>query len=592
MRDTRSRIWVGVLIGCAMLVHVPSLQWGFLWDDFLHQAVFRYGDAIPEVSPLNLYDYGVRPQPGEALGELGLYPWWTSGDFRVRFFRPVTSLSLFSDYLMYRDWAPGYHLTSIFLFAILLALSYRLYRNLGASRAASLWALAFLGLDDIHVVPVGWIANRNAVLANLFVVATLLSVDAYCRTRRRWALAAALGSFFFACGAKETALIVVALIGLYLWFVHRPLGDERLVERCRRVLGSGVLWIFVVAAAVYVVGYLVTGHGTNSALYSTPWHGWGAFVSRLATFVPLAGASLFFGVSTDLVFMNPSLASTLAWTMAPLVGLLVWLLWRQLHAQRLAGYATGWVLIALAPAAGVTTSDRLLMDATLGSSLLLGLLITCLLANPVVSRRHRLGRRALVGLLLFCGPVLGLPMTWIRGSEFHQLAATDRDIIMHADIPAQTGMPRHVFLLNPPSTILALMMLPTWTVLHEDPGVSFYSLQMARRPWGWRREGARSLVLSYGPPPLLAHRYELLFRTSVTPPEVGTVFETAAFKATVLEIDAEGIRQVRLDFPHDLGQSSYRFLLWYDKALRKTSPPPPGETVHYEAAQPIHTFAP
>jgi hypothetical protein len=592
MSRTRSWLWASVLVGCGMLLHLPSLGWGFLWDDFIHQAVFRYGDAIPEVSPLNLYDYGVRPQPGAALGKLGLYPWWTSEDFRVRFFRPVASLSLLSDYLMYRGWAPGYHLTNILLFGVLLSLSYLLYRRLGASPAAALWALAFLALDDIHVVPVGWIANRNTVLANLFIVATLLSVDWHCRTRSRWALAGAVASFLLACGAKETALITVGLVGLYVWLLDRLPGNETLIRSFRRVLGFGVMWVFVAATALYVAGYVLTGHGTNSALYSTPWHSWGAFVSRLATFVPLAGASLFFGVSTDLVFMKPSWASPLAWAMFPLLGLLAWFTWRRLRTQRLAGYAAGWMLIALAPAAGVTTSDRLLMDATLGSALLLGLLIASLRSGSDIPGPYRVGRYALVGLLLCCGPVMSLPMTWIRGNWFYDMAATDRDVIARAEIPREKHGARHVFLLNPPSTVLALTILPTWTVLHDDPGVSFYSLQMARRPWGWRRDGERTVVMSYGPPALLAHRYERLFRSTVTPPAVGTVFETAALKATVLEIDAEGIRRVRLELPHDLDDPSYHFLLWEDGRLRKTSPPPIGETAHYEAAKPVRAFAP
>jgi hypothetical protein len=60
------------------------------------------------------------------------------------------SVSILSDYMVYRDWAPGYHLTNMILFGLLLALSYLLYQRLGASRA-SLWALAFLALEDIHL---------------------------------------------------------------------------------------------------------------------------------------------------------------------------------------------------------------------------------------------------------------------------------------------------------------------------------------------------------------------------------------------------------------------------------------------------------
>jgi hypothetical protein len=592
MRPARTWVCALGLIGCGMLLHVPSLRWGFLWDDFIHQAVFRYGAAIPAISPLNLYDYGARPRPGEALADLGLYPWWTSPDFRVRFFRPVTSLSLLSDYAVYRDWAPGYHLTSILLFGVLLTLSYLLYQRLGASRAAALWALAFLALEDIHVVPVGWIANRNAVLANLFVVATLLTVDQYCRTRRRWFLAGAVACFLLACGAKETALVTVALVGLYLWLLNRPPGRETLGQSCRRLLRSGVLWLFVVTAALYVAGYVLTGHGTNSALYATPWHALGAFVSRVGSFALLAGGSLFLGVSTDLVFMKPRLAPMLAWLLLPPVGGLVWIMWKRLGQQRPAGFAAGWMLIALAPAVGVTTSDRFLMDATLGSALLLGMLVDDLRAGPERPGLREVGRRVLVAVLVFCGPVLSLPMVWIRGNIFYHMAATDRAAVERADIPRDRRSPRQVFVLNPPSSILALTMLPTWMVLHDDPGVSLHALQMARRPWGWHREGAASVVMRYGPPPLLEHRYERLFRTTTAPPAPGTVFETAALTATVLAVDPDGIRQARIAFPRELDDPDYHFLLWQDGGFHETAPPPIGEDANYGAARPIQPFVP
>jgi hypothetical protein len=588
MRQLRGWWPALVLIAGGMLLHVPSLRWGFLWDDFAHQAVFRYGAIIPRISRLNLYDYGVGSRAAVALGDLGLHPWWTSEDFRVRFFRPVTSLSLLSDYVIYRDWAPGYHVTNILLFGVLLALGYVFYRRLGVSPAAALWGLAFLALEDIHVVPVGWIANRNTVLANLFVVATLLSVDSYCRRRRPWALAGAVACFLLACGAKETALVTVALVGLYVWLLDAPCGTETLGRSCWRVLHSPVLWVFVGTAALYAGVYVATGHGTNSTLYATPWHGLGAFASRAAPFLILAGGSLFFGVSIDLEFMKPWLATPMAWALLGPVSALIWVMWKRLGHVRAARYAAGWMLIALAPAIGVTTSDRFLMDATLGSALLLGMLVDDLRTGPL----RGAGRAALIVLLVACGPVLSPAMTWIRGNMFYHMAATDRETIRRADISRDPHAPRQVFVLNPPSSILALTLLPTWTVLHDDPGVSVQTLQMARRAWSWRREGAAAFVMSYGPPPLLGQRYERLFRATTVPPAPGSVFETAAFTATVLSVDTDGIRQTRLEFRHDLTDASYCFLLWRDGALRRTEPPPAGEAAAYEAAEPRQGFVP
>jgi hypothetical protein len=583
---------VALLVVLGMSLHLPSTRWGFLWDDFLHQGVLRYGDMIPEVSPLNLYDYRVRPEAGETLSDLGLFPWWTSKDFRVRFFRPVTSLSIYLDYLLYGGWAPGYHFTNILLFGLLLLLAGRLYRNLGCERTALFWALAFLALEDIHLLPVGWIANRNSVVADVFVVATLLGVDRHRRTGRRSALVWAVLSFVLACSAKETAFTALGLVGCYLFFLDDPGGEERTPRSILRVLRSRVFWLFATVAGIYVVVYILTGHGTNTALYSTPWQNWGSFIIRIATFFPVAAGSLFFGVSTDLVYAKPHLQGTIALALVPAVALLAYVMWCRLRRNKLAGFAAGWILIALAPAAGVPTSDRLLIDASLGSSLLLGLFLEDLLTGRPAPGIAWKARNAVAFLLLLCGPVMAAPMTWFRGNAFYRMAAADREVIERTELPRGKEGPVQVFLLNPPSSVLALTMLPTWTVLHQDPGPSFYSLQMARRPWKWRREGERSLIVTFGSPPLLTHRYERLFRTSLEPPKIGEVFETAAFRATVLETSEGGVRRVRLDFERELDNPHYHFLIWRDEELQRISPPRPGEVASFAAAVPLGGFAP
>jgi hypothetical protein len=490
-----------LLVVLGMALHLPAVRWGFLWDDFLHQGVLRYSEMIPEVSPLNLYDYRSRPQTGETLGDLGVFPWWTSDDFRVRFFRPVTSASITLDYLLYGGWAPGYHFTSILLFGLLLVLSGMLYHGLGCGRIAATFGLAFLALDDIHVLPVGWIANRNAVLANIFLVGTLLGVNRYCRRGSRGALAGAVISFFLACGSKETALITVALVPSYLFFLHPASGQETLAASLRRVLRSPVLWLFVGLGGLYAGGYHLSGYGTNSALYTIPWQDRGAFAARIGSFFPVAGGSLFFGASADLVYVMPHLRGTLALVLLFPVGALLAAMWKRLRSQKAAWFAVSWMLVALLPAAGVPTSDRLLVDASLGSALLLGLFVEDLLSEPGRPGLSRRARRALCLLLLFLGPLLAAPMAWVRGNGFYRLAAADRTAIGAAEISLDRGTPRQVVLLNPPSTVLALTTLATWTVLHDDPGPSVTSLQMARRPWGWRRVGERSLVVSFGPPP-------------------------------------------------------------------------------------------
>jgi hypothetical protein len=579
-----------ILLGLAF--HAHSITWGFLYDDFIHQGAFRYSDAIPGVQPWNVYDYGWKPKPGEPLFEVGLFPWWTADGFRVRFFRPVTSLSLYLDFLLYHGWAPGYHITNLLLYMAILGLAYRLYTAVGASRRAAIWALAFLAFEGAHVIPVGWIANRNTLIATLFTLLTLLAFRQYCQTGRRHFLVLSLIGFLLALGAKESGLICLPLICLYILCIERPLEPESFFQGFLRVLQTPSVWAFVLVAFGYLCGYAFAGGGANSALYSVPWQDPISYVRRLAMLIPLAFSSLLFGLSTDIVFARPDFAFPILVFSLPVLGFTGVLFWRSLRTSPQAGFAVGWALVALTPVAGVFLSDRLLMSASLGTALLLGLFIDKLgpLRNLLGSRQF--GSAILFILLVTFGLVLSVPTGRIRGHLFFKLASTDRESIANAEIPSGDTLSRQVFLLNTPSSVLAMTILPTWTVIHDDPGIFITYLQMARREITWRRDSETSSVLTFGEPLLLKHQYELLFQTEHHPPPPGTKYRMAHFIATVLETGDRGIRAVRLDFFRSLDDPSYCFLTWKGGRLSRTTPPAMGETLHIGAAVPSTPFAP
>src|SRR5262245_1582951 len=103
MRE-RSALLGVVLLG--LLLHAPSLWWGFCADDYGHQVVRRGAAGQSTMRPWNLYDFGAAPAPGEVNYENGAFPWWTDSDWMVRFLRPLTSLSLWLDHAVFGDWAP------------------------------------------------------------------------------------------------------------------------------------------------------------------------------------------------------------------------------------------------------------------------------------------------------------------------------------------------------------------------------------------------------------------------------------------------------------------------------------------------------
>lgn len=576
--NTRKRRWLPVvLIVIGVAIHLPSLRWGFLYDDFIHQFMLRHSDAPDSSRAWSLFDFGTRPEAGHPLYQWGFYPWWTDPDYKIRFFRPVTSLSIAADHRLYGDWAPGYHLTSIAIFAVLLLLVYRLYRSLGLPDAALLWATAFMCLNDVNTLPVGWIANRNALLTALFLVAMLLALRP--RPLSPVRLVAAIAFFLLACGSKESGLIGLPLAALHEFLYAAGTDHPSQRARLAAMVKSPVVWSLAVCTCAYVTLYAAAGYGTHSLLYPTPWQSPGRFLLRLAAMGPLAGMSLLFGVSADIVSAFPR---HLWWVLvgsAPVLLGTVWIMSRTMRWTPAAGLGIGLVVFALLPEAGADPSDRLLLNASIGSCLLVGLFLHDLGSWRALWAGRRLVPLALAAVLAFRGIILPLPGTWLRGWAFSKMGGTDRAFIAGADIDRRRPAPRRVFVLNSPSSLLAITMLATWAVTHDDHGTQVHMLQMGRRGLEWRREDGRRMTLTWRGTPVGDQRFEQLFRTGRRA-ETGRIhYRTSAFAAVPLDVEACGTRTVMLEFDRDLDDPEYQFIVWNGRRFVRIRPPRVGETL-------------
>ena len=128
--DRRTRLLALAIVLLGVANHGSSLGWGFLYDDYMHQYMIRFAGDPPTGNLWNLYDFASANDPD--LRQRGFLPWWTSENFQIRYFRPITSLSLLADAWLYGRWAPGYHATSLALFGLFLYLTFEFYVALGA----------------------------------------------------------------------------------------------------------------------------------------------------------------------------------------------------------------------------------------------------------------------------------------------------------------------------------------------------------------------------------------------------------------------------------------------------------------------------
>jgi len=566
--NSRGKLWL--IIGLALLLRAPVLGWGFFMDDLGQQLVFEDPSVSSTMSPLNVYDFGYGAQPGEPLFELGAWPWWTSPDWKARFFRPLTSLSLALDQKLYGRWAPGHHATNLALFALLLALVHTLYRRLGIGAKTALFALLLLALEDGSALVVGWIASRNTLLEAIFGVAALLAA------LRAHPLPGARGG---ALGWSLTAVLLAALAALSKesGVLFLPFVGALLFRAGGRARGAAAL-AFALALA-HPLALFAADYGIRTPMYPMPWSpdGPGGFLGNVLfslTAQPLAMVSPF---PVDLLAQSvekKQLAALIGLLLALPLAALVWRAARATpHARALAAFG----VLALVPRAMAPASDRLIF-------------VPLLALAPLVASwlRAGLARRSVPAVLVALAalPASGLMLlarTLSTGEVMQQLEAVT--------LEAELGdAPRDVAVLNYPTPLAGFN---SGTVWHFRTGQKrrFFPLQMGRRGLEWERVDPRTFDLTSRDEPFLEVFFEDLFVSSRATPAVGTRWRAAAFEVEALELDGEGLRKIRVRWDEALERGPL-FLAWRDGRLRPLEPPAVGETLTLERVERLMPFFP
>jgi hypothetical protein len=156
--------WIAGLI--ALVLTLPSLTTGFMADDFVQRAVMLQPDGLEGSFGSTIHDLFTfangDPERMEQLIDRGMYPWMTTHDLKLSFWRPLTGLTHWLDYQLWPNSALMMHLHNLLWFVVMVILAGYFYREtMGVTLTAGLACLLF-AIDDAHAWPAAWIANRNA----------------------------------------------------------------------------------------------------------------------------------------------------------------------------------------------------------------------------------------------------------------------------------------------------------------------------------------------------------------------------------------------------------------------------------------------
>jgi len=369
---------LAVLLGTLLVL--PSLNSGLILDDYCHQHFLSTDKELGGLKhgPLDLFTF-VSGDPEERRNsmEAGIYPWWTAEDLKLSFFRPLSSLSHLADHHLWINSPVLKHLHSILWYLLLLVLVAVMYRRFHTKCAAGL-ALLLFAIDDAHGLTVGFIANRNAIIAAVFGIAALIAYD---RSRRdNWSPGRFLSPIFLAFGllAGEACLAVTGYLFAYALFIDRGTVKER----------SFGLLPHVLVCIVWMVVYISLGYGThNSGIYVNPIGEPMAFLPILAKRLPVLLLGQFGFPPSDFWLIYPPQMALFVLIFAVLaIGVFILVLLPFLRKgrekptrdRRVQSTTRFWALgtlLAILPVCATFPSDRNLLISGIGAMGLLAILL-------------------------------------------------------------------------------------------------------------------------------------------------------------------------------------------------------------------------
>jgi hypothetical protein len=574
---------LSVVIAC--LLALPALRVGLAADDLWHRATLRHDTSwIPtRGGPLDLFRFADGTvEENLNLLERGFLPWWTLPGLRMVFFRPLSSLTHAVDYALWPSSPVAMHAHSIAWYAVVVVLAGWLYRRwLGPiSPLAAGIATLFYAIDPPHGLPIGWLANRNALVAAAFGFGGLLLHDlgASASRRARAMPFAAAASFGLALCAGESAAGALAFLFAHVCFLDpRP---RR--ERIRSLVPTAA--VVVVWFVVYRVGrYGATGSG----VYTDPIRSTGAYLQGVFAHVPLLLGVELGGPTPEVYpFLGPSARLGLVAVALAVVAFAGFVVVRLLRAndervRRVSRFFVVGSLLAILPSAATFPSGRLVLIAGLG---LIGLVaLAC--ASPLESGGRPVRSVRWFAAWMWLAHLVLAPVLFV--ANLHSTELLDGVIRRFAmGVPTDgSAKDKRLVVVNAPDTAFAYYAL----IVHLDAGrpapERMLVMASCRRDLRVSRTGDRTFTVQESGG-FYRLGSELLFRTLKPPFPVGTSVVLSDVTVTITHTTGDGVPdEASFVFTKDL-ETGYVFREWKGKDMVPFALPAIGETVTFPARLP------
>ncbi len=562
----------------AVLLALPSLWAGLAADDYYHRIRMLGSSALPEVSrsPLKLFTFADGdPTYAYRMMDIGCWPWWSLDELRVSFFRPIAVATHWLDYRLWPEHPALMHIHSLAWFAGLVAAVAVLHRRLiGPTWVAGLAALLH-AVDDAHGMPVGFLGNRNALIAGFFGVLAIIFHDRW--RRDGWRTGAALAPLLLVASlfSAEIGIGTLAYIFAHVVLLDRGALRKRIV----------VLLLYAMATLLWRLVYTSLGHGVwGMDEYIDPLNHPLRFAAATIERAPLLLLGQFLLPPSETYVPALLLGVTRLYWLAALAILAVagTVMIRSLRWDSHARFWAVGMVLSLLPSCAAFPSDRMLVFTGLGAFALLARFLSVAFIRDDEHPRRRGGRpggRSAVMLGIICVAVHGLlaPVALAIRSAM-PLGPPGFFRKLGVDVPVQTDDEKRTFVIVTAPVPIFAGYLPIRRAAEGLPVPAHTRVLSSHfpSPVVVYRPDPRTLVVR-PPRGFLATSADRVARSSDHPMSLGEQVELTGMTAEVTAFTDDGrLAEVSFRFAVPLEDRSLRWLTWTNGDFVPFVPPAVG----------------
>ena len=315
--------------------------------------------------------------------DVGIFPWWTDPSLKAEFLQALTVLTHRLDYALWPESPVLMHAHSLFWLGAMVAAVAAFYRRMMGPTAVAAVAALLFAVDDARGTTVGFIANRNVMVAATFGVSALICHDRWRRDGSRSGALLAPLLLAAALFSKEEGIGTCAYLAAYGLFAD-PAGRWRGCVALSPYLAVLVIWRALRAYWGYGV--------QNMGLYVDPLGDPGPFLAALVGRAPILMLGQWSPIPAEAgVMLRPPASTAFWWAAVEFLAILTLVFVPLLKRNRLARFWAAGMLMATIPVCATLASDRLLTFAGIGAFGLLAQFLAFVFGQSPGALRHDCG---------------------------------------------------------------------------------------------------------------------------------------------------------------------------------------------------------